>query len=112
MFNFFGPKIPQIDAKEVKQAIDNNEKCVVLDVRTPGEFASGKIKGAINLPLDQIPNRIEQTIPDKNTKIYVYCRSGARSAQASAYMLSQGYTNIFNMQHGLIGWSMNGYKVE
>lgn len=65
----------------------------LLDVRTPEEFAAGHIEGAINLPLAEIQSG---TLPEvaKNTKLYVYCRSGNRSAQASKILKDAGFSSI------------------
>ena len=69
---------------------------VLIDVRTPAEYAAGHIEGAINLPLDALEDR-EDAIPDKNTPVFVYCRSGARSGRAAAYLTGCGYTDVKNI---------------
>jgi rhodanese-related sulfurtransferase len=67
---------------------------VLVDVRTPLEFQGGSVKGAINIPLDEIKNHITKL---KNKKaIVVFCRSGARSAQAKAILERNGVTNVYN----------------
>ncbi len=67
---------------------------VLLDVRTPDEFHEKHIKGAINLPLDAIDNKIAEIVPDKNTPIYLYCRSGRRSKMAMGKLQQLGYQKI------------------
>lgn len=67
---------------------------VVVDVRTPAEFASGHVKGAINIPLDQVAQGFAKY--DKNTNIVVYCRSGNRSGQAQSFLLQNGFTKVHN----------------
>jgi phage shock protein E len=99
-----------ITADEVKKAIDNNEEFVLLDVRTTGEYARGKIAGSINLPVDEVPEKIEKLIPDKDKTIYVYCLSGSRSVFALAIMEKIGYKNIYDMTNGLLAWRAKGYK--
>lgn len=69
---------------------------LVIDVRTPGEFASGAIEGAINIPYDQIAGRIGGVEPDTNRVIIVYCRSGARSDAAMKSLEQIGYTQVVN----------------
>lgn len=66
-----------------------SEGAVIIDVRTPGEFKSGHIKGAINIPLDQIRNRIPE-LKKKNTKLITCCRSGSRSGMAKGILVSAG----------------------
>ena len=111
MFEFLEPEVPQITAEKVKQASDTNQKVVLLDVRTPGEFARGKIEGAINLPVDQVPAKISSVLPDKSVTIYVYCLSGSRSVFAVDAMLKLGYENVFNLTSGLLAWRSLGYQL-
>lgn len=111
MFNLFGPKVPQIVTSDVKNAIDANKKFILLDVRTVGEYSKGKIKGSINVPLDQVHKQITKTIPDKNSLVYIYCLSGARSESAAQIMLKLGYTNVQNMTSGLLAWRAKGYSL-
>jgi rhodanese-related sulfurtransferase len=92
----------RISAQEAKQIMDEN-KCVVLDVRTPGEFSQGKIRGAKNIPVDELERRAGKMLPDKDALILVYCHSGVRASSA-VYLLSQlGYTNVKNFG-GIISW--------
>lgn len=70
---------------------------IIVDVRTPEEFATGAYPGAINLPLDLLPYKTEQVIGKNfNRDITVYCASGARSAYAQQYLQQLGYTNVKN----------------
>ena len=110
MFNF-GPKVPTITAEEVKQALDEKKNVIMLDVRTPDEFSRGTIAGSINIPVDEISNKIENVISDKNKTIYVYCLSGSRSAVAAQAMLKKGYTNVFSMTSGLLAWRAQKYTL-
>lgn len=69
---------------------------VVLDVRSPVEFAQGHLAQAQLLPLEQVAARIAEVVPDKSTPVVVYCRSGRRSAMAQATMRQLGYQNVVN----------------
>lgn len=111
MFNFT-PKIPEISADEVKKSLDNHEKAILLDVRTPDEYSREKIKGSINIPLNELSEKIEEYISDKNQLTYVYCRSGSRSSYATNIMRKMGYTNVFNMANGLLAWHVKQYPLE
>ena len=77
---------------------------VTLDVRTPGEFAEGYIEGArlIDFQSGNFENEIATL--DKNATYAVYCRSGNRSGQAVKVMQDAGFTNVFNMNGGVIEW--------
>ncbi len=78
---------------------------IVVDVRTPGEFAQGHVKGAINVPVDRI-DAISSKVKNPDAPLYLYCASGARSSSAARYLERSGYTNVTNM--GGIG----GYRGE
>jgi rhodanese-related sulfurtransferase len=112
MFGHQYPKVPQVTAELLKEAIDANEKMHVIDVRTSGELARGKIKGCIHIPLDEIRNKIENVIPDKTSKIYVYCLSGSRSVFAVSEMRDMGYTNVFDVASGILAWRIQRYPLE
>lgn len=66
----------------------------VIDVRTPGEFASGHVKGAVNVPLDQIGKKAVSL--KKNETYILCCRSGMRSASATQQLKSMGFTSVYN----------------
>ena len=73
------------------------DNAVLLDVRQPGEFNAGHIDGAVLVPHDTIADKIASVVPDKETPVYVYCRSGRRSAMAVRSMRSLGYTNLIDL---------------
>ena len=69
---------------------------LLLDVRSPGEYASGHVEGAINLPLDRFVQGYEGLAPDKSRQIVLYCQSGVRSGQAVQFLAQQGYRKLVN----------------
>lgn len=69
---------------------------VLLDVRTAEEFAQGRIPGARNIPLQSL-EAVDSVIDSKDTPLFVYCLSGARSRQAAGLLKSKGYTNVQNI---------------
>lgn len=75
---------------------------VIVDVRTPQEYAQGHIGGGINIPLGEI-STFPQHVEDKKTPVYVYCRSGARSASAAQALREMGYTHVTNAG-GIMSW--------
>lgn len=72
------------------------DDALLLDVRSPGEYASGYVEGAVNLPLDRFVQEYESLAPDKSRQIVVYCQSGARSGQAVQFLQQQNYVNVVN----------------
>lgn len=69
---------------------------LIIDVRTPTEYAAGHVDGALNLPLDRFVDAYEQVAPDKRQAIVLYCASGGRSGQAVQFLTAQGYAQVVN----------------
>ena len=84
----------QIDMDEAMTMMEEENGYIILDVRTPEEFADRHIPGAINIPNGTIGSAEIPELPDKDQLILVYCRSGNRSKQASEKLVALGYTNI------------------
>ena len=76
------------------QSIVNEANTFLVDVRTPMEYASGNVKGSVNIPLDTIPGQLAMFKDKKN--IVVFCRSGGRSSQAKMFLEQNGFTNVIN----------------
>ncbi|MGI8636493.1 MAG: rhodanese-like domain-containing protein [Segetibacter sp.] len=74
---------------------DNLEKGTIIDVRTPEEFAGEHFPGAVNIPLDQVAQKIDE-LKEMKKPILAYCRSGNRSGMAVSIMKQQGITNAIN----------------
>ena len=70
---------------------------LVIDVRSPGEFSSGHLVGAINIPLDEIETAVPTRVPDKNQALLLHCASGMRSGMAKSKLNGLGYRNAFNL---------------
>ena len=81
----------------------------VLDVRTPAEYAEGHIEGATLIPLQELNTRTAELPKDRD--IYVICRSGNRSAQASELLTGAGFERINNVAGGMGAWQAAGYPV-
>ena len=93
----------KISAQEAKEMIDSGQSLIILDVRTPGEFAGAHIKDAINIANETIGSERPSLLPESDATILVYCRSGSRSAQASKKLLALGYTEVYDFG-GIINW--------
>lgn len=111
MFETSEPNVPQISPEKVKTASDSKQDVIILDVRTTGEYAKSHIENSINLPIDEVSNKITSVIPDKNKTIYVYCLSGSRSVHAVDSMQKLGYKNVYDMPHGLLAWRINKFPL-
>ena len=93
----------QITQEDAKKIMASENDCIILDVRTPGEFASGHIQNAINIPNEAISTTEPIELSDKSQLILVYCRSGRRSKEAAKKLAKMGYTNIKEFG-GIIDW--------
>ena len=85
----------QISAKDALAHLKNG--ALVIDVRSPGEFNSGHLSAALNLPLDEIETALPRRVPDKNQVLLLHCQSGMRSGVAKQKLKGMGYMNAFNL---------------
>ena len=90
--NIFKQLFSGSEPVDLKPIIDAG--AVLVDVRTPGEFAQGHVKGSVNIPLDALPSQLAK-LNDKKS-IVVFCRSGNRSGQAKAILDQNGFSNVVN----------------
>ena len=92
-----------ITAQQAKELMDREEGYVILDTRTQEEYAESRIPGAILIPHDEITEKAEAVLTDKDQLILVYCRSGRRSKLAAEDLVKLGYTNIKEFG-GILDW--------
>ena len=97
-----------ITAEEAKQIMDSEEGYIILDVRTQEEYDQGHIPGAVVISHEEIAEKAEEVLTDKDQLLLVYCRSGRRSKIAAEALVELGYTNIKEFG-GIIDWP---YEVE
>lgn len=96
----------KITAEQAKARMDSADPVVIVDVRTPEEFATGHVPGAINVPNEEILDQMPEQLPDADAEILVYCRSGRRSKEAANKLIEMGYTNVYDFG-GIIDWPYN-----
>ena len=97
-----------VEASDIENLVKNKE--FLLDVREEYEYQDGHIKGAVNLPLREILGKKDSLPKDKD--IYVYCRSGHRSADAVNFLKSLGFEKVHNVEGGFIDISFNEYHKD
>ena len=97
-----------ITAQEAKNLMDTEEGYIILDVRTQEEFDEGHIPGAIVISHEEVEEKAEGVLTDKDQLILVYCRSGRRSKLAAEALVALGYTNIREFG-GILDWP---YEIE
>jgi rhodanese-related sulfurtransferase len=105
MFNIFARAKAYTDlySADFEKELKNSKEAVLIDVRTRGEYQSGKIPGAINIDLMSPDFHGKVAGLDKDKTYFVYCRSGSRSAQACNVLSSKGLRSC-NLAGGIIGW--------
>ncbi len=81
-----------------------------LDVRTQAEYADARVAGSLLIPLDELPNRLDEVPRDQD--VVVICRSGARSREGAAILQQAGFTRVTCLKGGLLAWTGAGYPVE
>lgn len=97
-----------INAEKAKEMMENLDEFVLLDARSEEEFSEGHIPGAIVIPYEEVSERAEAEIPEKDVPVFVYCRSGRRSKIAAEELVSLGYSEVYEFG-GIIDWP---YEIE
>ena len=85
---------------------------VILDVRTPEEFARGHVPNAILIPHTELASRISELGTGKGEPIVVYCESGKRAGMAGEILLEAGFSNVFHLDGDMRGWRENNRPIE
>lgn len=100
--------IQNIAPRELSAQLNAHPDAQLIDVRTPAEYASGRIGNAVNI--DWNGDQFEQSVAklDKNEPVYVYCKIGGRSAQAADKLSAMGFTKIYNLDGGILKWEADG----
>ncbi|SCH49353.1 rhodanese-like domain-containing protein [Romboutsia sp. 1001713B170207_170306_H8] len=96
--NIFGSRnYTNINNEELQSIIKNNKNALILDVRTIGEFRSGHIPNAKNIPVHELNTQINNLDAYKNDDIIVYCASGGRSSSAANILNKNGFNKVYNL---------------
>jgi rhodanese-related sulfurtransferase len=105
-------RIKEANFREIKRRLDGREKLTLIDVREDNEWARGHLPGAVHLGKGIIERDIEETFPDKEAPLVLYCGGGFRSALVADNLQKMGYANVISMDGGWRGWTEAGYPVE
>jgi rhodanese-related sulfurtransferase len=103
--------IKEMDVQELKSKLDSNEKFYFIDCRELEEWEDSRIEGAALLPLSEFEQRYESILTEKDAKIVMQCRSGKRSMNACMFLLSKGYSDLNNLEGGILAWTEAGFPV-
>ena len=99
------PRIKELSVAEARARLSVNPKALLVDVREDSEWDAGHASEAIHLGKGVLERDIEETIPDPNTEIILYCGGGFRSALAADNLQKMGYTNVISMDGGWRAWT-------
>lgn len=104
--------IREVDHTETNAALGSDT--VILDVREPGEFEAGHLPGAVNVPRGVLEFKAAQhpVIQDSSKSIFLYCKTGGRSALATHTLMRMGYANVASIAGGFDAWADAGQSVE
>ena len=94
-----------ITAEELKQRLSKGETPIIIDVREDWEYQESNIAGSKLIPLGTLPQRLDDLEEYKDQEVIVHCRSGARSANAKAFLQQQGFSNVRNMLGGILAYN-------
>lgn len=101
----------ELSAADVVNLI-NRRDAMVVDVREPGEFKSGHIPRARNIPLSQLKERMKELEKQKSRPIVLSCASGSRSLNASRVLKQHGFNEVFALRKGLLAWNEASMPLE
>jgi rhodanese-related sulfurtransferase len=105
-------RIQQTDMDGYKKMLDANETHLLIDVREDNEWAAGHAVGAMHLSKGIIERDIETKVPDKSTKLVLYCGGGFRSALVADALRQMGYTDPISLDGGWRAWQSAGMPIE
>jgi len=94
--------IEQMTPTEFVQRRAAGDNLLLLDVREPHELAESSVKGALHIPMAQIPGRLAEL--DRDRSIAVLCRSGNRSQAVAGFLIQQGFSRVANLAGGIVRW--------
>jgi len=101
---------PSISAATLHAQRESGTAPAVIDVRTPEEYASGHIPGAVNVPFDQVATRIGEI--DGSHGVALYCMVGPRARKGESALLAAGHEKVFHLEGGLAAWQAAGFPIE
>ncbi|NIR60262.1 MAG: sulfurtransferase [Gammaproteobacteria bacterium] len=105
---------PMLEPDEVQRRLDAGDELLMLDVRSPQEFTGelGHVTGARNIPVDELPRRIDELVDHVETPIAVLCRTDRRSAKAADLLARNGFADVHVVRGGMTAWNTAGLPTE
>jgi rhodanese-related sulfurtransferase len=95
--------VQEIDPTEFKRRLDGGHAVYLIDVREPWEVAIAGLPQAVNIPLNELPQRLQELDPKADT--VVMCKSGGRSRRAAGFLVARGFERVANLTGGIDAWT-------
>jgi phage shock protein E len=102
---------PEISPDDLLTKMKAETKPLLLDVRSPQEFAEGHVAGALNIPFNEVRDRVTELGDDKAREVVVYCRSGKRAGLAEKTLRKLGFTAVLHLTGDMLGWQRDGRPI-
>ncbi len=106
----FAAAVKPLSVKDAQALIAKAPNLYILDVRTPDEYRQARMKNSVLIPVNDLERRLNE-VP-RNRPVLVICAVGARSKQASEFLVAQGYKEVYHLNDGLVGWYRAGLPIE
>ncbi len=103
------PVIRTIRAADFKAGMESSPNHLLLDVRTDAEYQAEHIDTSLLIPVQELEKRLNEIIEWKNLPVFVYCRTGNRSMTAAKMLSDAGFSEIYNLEGGIGGWTREGF---
>jgi len=103
---------PVMPAAEVKARLGTPQAPLMVDLRTPPEFAIAHLPGAINIPLPELVKRLDEVRPAEGQDLLIYCLNGSRTRQAEPLLYAHDINNFYHLEDELEGWLLKNYPIE
>jgi rhodanese-related sulfurtransferase len=95
--------VRQLTARDLHKRLKEGGELVILDVREPGEISTASLPGTLNIPMREIPGRVDDVPKDKD--VVVMCHHGMRSMQVAGFLEQRGFNKLYNLSGGIDAWS-------
>jgi phage shock protein E len=98
--------------EELVGRLGGESPVVLIDVRTPEEYAAGHIPGAVNIPYDMLPTRLHELEGHQGDEVVVYCRTGRRAKIAETVLTEAGFLNVRDLEGHMVAWTAADYPLS
>jgi len=103
---------PAMPAADVKARLGTPQAPLMVDLRTPPEFAIAHLPGAVNIPVSELEKRLDETRPAEGQDLLIYCLNGSRTRQAEPLLYAHDINSFYHLEGELEGWLQKNYPFE